>query len=81
MPPLWRTEAWKDSLQFLFFERGGIIFLWSFEWLNKIFLTLIDHWWFTGLKALRHKKAIHWIASFLTTYLLFSLVSIKRIDF
>ena len=53
MPLLWRPEAWKDPFQFLFFKgiRIIIFFLRFFGWLHKLFLTLIGHRWFTGLKV------------------------------
>ena len=43
MSLLWRTEAWKDALQFLFLKGFGIIiFLRACGWLNEIFLTLMN---------------------------------------
>jgi hypothetical protein len=46
---LWREETSKDYFQLLLFEGTGVIFfLWSFRWVDGIYLRLMDYRWSTG---------------------------------
>jgi hypothetical protein len=57
MPPLRGEKARKDSLQFFFFERDGVVlFLRPYGWLFEIYLRLIPTGGLPGFYELKNLK-------------------------